>query len=268
MSFRNVDSIFCSHMKDRVHQGDILKNIKFIQIKNLPEEKNIDYDSYEFPYIIILSQECDLKWDSENHIDLEILEEVKAIHDDYSCLNEKDNCDKLKPIFFKLINISKKLRKPLENYSLKNEDFSIRDQDLQNTKKYINKIDNIILNLTKTINSDKCLPNILICPAYLATDFFKGNHIANKKMSNMDSKDKLLKKNNEFKRYHFISAGEKTPDLVIDFKHFFTLPREYLYSLYNDHYLYSLNVIFNESLAQRFSFFLSRIGLPEGHNSE
>lgn len=57
------------------------------------------------------------------------------------------------------------------------------------------------------------------------------------------------------------------PELVIDFKHYYAIPRDTLFRMYPEHYLVTINQLFRESLSQRFSNYLSRIGLPEleGH---
>ena len=55
------------------------------------------------------------------------------------------------------------------------------------------------------------------------------------------------------------------PELIIDFKHFFTINRNKLYDQL-DKRLCSLDTLFKEKVNQRFSNYVSRIGLPE-HNS-
>lgn len=115
--------------------------------------------------------------------------------------------------------------------------------------------------------SDNKLHTILVCPAYLLNDFEKGIHLQEMglKMSDFNSgKIKKLKKNDEFKRFHYLSEDRNLniPELVVDFKHFYTIPRDIIYHQYNKSYLGSLNILFRENLSQRFSNFLSRIGLP------
>lgn len=115
-------------------------------------------------------------------------------------------------------------------------------------------------------NQDKNLFSLLVCPAFNLEEFAKGTHISKWQMDPYN--DKLIPRiqnNDLYKRFHFLSAdtGFLIPDLVIDFKHFFTLPRDYLYSQRKSIYVASLNELFREELSQRFSNYLSRIGLPE-----
>ncbi len=115
-------------------------------------------------------------------------------------------------------------------------------------------------------NNDKFLRMILVCPAYKIEDFATGDHFSDWKMEVFNSnKIDKLKKNNEYKRYHYLPEQVEfsIPDLVLDFKHFFTLPRDFLYKKRRDVYLASLNELFREALAQRFSNYLFRFGLPE-----
>lgn len=113
---------------------------------------------------------------------------------------------------------------------------------------------------------DKYLPTILICPAYLWEDFKEGKHFENWSMQAFNSSNyKKLQKNDEYKRFHYLPGEVKffIPELVIDFKHFITIPRDSLYKKRNKIYTVSLNELFREELSQRFTNYLSRIGLPE-----
>lgn len=115
-------------------------------------------------------------------------------------------------------------------------------------------------------NDDKKIDSILICPAFAHDELIKGVHIAERQMRKIDSQtqQKMLK-DNQLPRYHYLE-GDATfgvPDLVIDFKRFFTLPRETTYQEYPKIYLASINPLFREDLSNRFAYFLSRIGLPD-----
>lgn len=276
MSFRNVEPAFCVHKKDRIHQGDILRDVffkKFVGIKQTEGDSESILEDAKFSYVVILSQECDLKWDSENRIELNVLGEITDIQNEYQSMNTKDDPSKLRDILSKINTARKKLTKDIETYGgLIDTDFVIRETSNDDIKKLINKIEGALSRLIESINNDKCIPNVLVCPAYLETDFINGKHIENAKMNNMVSQLKEIQDNNKFKRYHFIKGAQSDninmPNLVVDFKHFYTLPVEYLYTLYTNSYVCSLNVLFNESIAQRFTFFLSRIGLPESHDTE
>lgn len=115
---------------------------------------------------------------------------------------------------------------------------------------------------------DKYLPSILFAPAYFSESLRKGSHLAEVgyKMEPINSNNWHIIKQNNNPRYHFLHQDLEfgIPELTIDFKHYFTIPRElfYLTILDDDHYVASLNILFREDLSNRFSYYLSRIGLP------
>ncbi len=116
---------------------------------------------------------------------------------------------------------------------------------------------------------DKYLQNVLVCPAYNAETFKKGDHLKGEpnelKMNTWGSNDynKIKQQNNA--RFHYLEQNEalQVPQLVVDFKHYYTIPRDVIYKMHVDNYLATFNKLFRESLSQRFSSYLSRIGLPE-----
>ncbi len=118
-----------------------------------------------------------------------------------------------------------------------------------------------------TVKHDKYLRTILICPAYIAEDFKVGKHLESigLKMENWSTdKYKLIKQQNNA-RFHFLEKDQalQVPDLVVDFKHYYAIPRDTLFKMYGaEHYLVTINQLFRECLSQRFSNYLSRIGLP------
>ncbi len=167
----------------RIYQGDIYKDVSFI-IGSPIKEKEKDY--FELPYLVVLSQDCDLRWD-----------------------------------------------------------FSER---------------------TLKKNQDKYLPTVLICPAYKIEEFAQGEHVKGWSMRKIDSGIiEKIKKNDELKRYHYLQGDDNLliPDLILDFKHFFTISRDFLYSKKKTNYVASMSELFREELLQRFSNYISRIGLPE-----
>lgn len=117
-------------------------------------------------------------------------------------------------------------------------------------------------------NNDKFLTSALLIPAYPAETFRAGTHLATLSLSmQRHSTDawKRLKGNNEA-RYHFLNgeASLQVPELVLDFKHYLTIPRDVLYRGNNAaSYLATIEVIYREQLSLRFASYLSRIGLPE-----
>ena len=64
-------------------------------------------------------------------------------------------------------------------------------------------------------------------------------------------------------RYHYLTdINEELPNLIIDFKIFYTLPYDYIFLNYDDYYTCSLNELIRENLSQRFFNYHARIGLP------
>lgn len=115
---------------------------------------------------------------------------------------------------------------------------------------------------------DKYIPMILMVPAYLAESLRYGNHLTGygQKMQHIHTDDWGKVKNNENKRYHYlkIDIDKNVPELVIDFKHFFTMSRDVIYNkVMNLSYKASLTILYREELSQRFCNFISRIGIPD-----
>ncbi len=184
-----VDTQYCKRENGRVYQGDILRDMLLLEMEYVDEEGS-GYSIIEkkVPYIIVLTQDCDLE-----------------------------------------------------------QDFNNRAQISEKHDKYID--------------------SILVCPAYLAEEFRKGKHLENfglsMEMWNSKRYDQIKKQNNY--RYHYLEGYQpyQIPNLVIDFKHYYTIPRNVIYfAKKNGHYLASLRELFRENLSHRFSYFLSRIGLP------
>ena len=112
---------------------------------------------------------------------------------------------------------------------------------------------------------------ILICPAYLAESLRQGTHLQENWGQIMESWESS--KYGDIKiqsnpRFHYLKSNQdmQIGDLIIDFKHYFTIPRDELYRVYNDKYLASLNQLYREYLSQRFVNYFSRIGLPDLSN--
>ncbi len=121
----------------------------------------------------------------------------------------------------------------------------------------------------ETTLNDKMIPSILICPAYPAEQLRLGTHLAsiNMPMTKISSAKKTPWRKiiqNETPRYHFLGESEEfeIPELVLDFKRYYSLSREYLYKIYSKCYLVSLSELYREDLTNRFHHYHSRIGLP------
>lgn len=193
----NISSRYRMNNVHRIVQGDIFKDVDVLDWEIDTNDIN-KFNSIKrhYPYIVVLTQDCDLLWDFRNWM--------------------KNN---------------------------------IPTPDTEGTKK-----------------RDKYLQSILVSPAYYYEQFKNGDHLGVGKMEKINSETKLNNiKNNTEPRYHYLNADatKQIPELVIDFKHYYSIPIFYLYHYYAKWYVASLNELFRESLSQRFSFFLSRVGLPE-----
>lgn len=121
-------------------------------------------------------------------------------------------------------------------------------------------------NTTANGAKNAFLANILVLPAFLAQDIKDGNAFAEYGISqdSKSSKDMEKIKTGKEARYFYISENEplKIPELIIDFKHYLTIPKETVESNYNEKYCATINELFRENLARKFANYLSRIGLP------
>jgi len=122
-------------------------------------------------------------------------------------------------------------------------------------------------SVTERKNNDKYLQEILFAPAYKAESFRAGDHLSNfnLKMETFNTKTWPYLTSNQKERYHYFPENQdsKIPALVVDFKHYYTLPREDVYAIYPEKYKVSIDTLYREDLSQRFAHYLSRIGLPE-----
>jgi hypothetical protein len=191
-----IDSSYIQHDGSRVCQGDIFRDWKYDYRIYSDEKGTLSIEKIDLPYMIVLSQDCDLEGDFKNR----------------------------------------------NNPDFKNDD---------------------ILE----VKHDKFLHSILVCPAYLSEQLKQGTHLQRLgfTMEIIGTNKWNDIKNNTNPRYHFLMSHLKfqIPDLAIDFKHYFTIPRDKLYETAKNHYIASVNELFRESLSQRFAYYLSRVGLPE-----
>jgi len=115
---------------------------------------------------------------------------------------------------------------------------------------------------------DKLIVSALVAPLYNAEHVYQGSHLSElglemQKISKKKTPGNRLR-NNETPRYHYLSFPESVPivDSVIDFKHYFTVNVEYLRKIRHSNFVIRLAPLFREDVSQRFSAYLSRIGLP------
>lgn len=117
------------------------------------------------------------------------------------------------------------------------------------------------------IEFNQYLPSVLITPGFPADQIKAGDHLKDFSIKPKNIASDIWKriKSNNDARYHFLPSdvNNQVPDLVIDFKSYFTLPFAYLIQHYESSYLSTINELFRENLSQRFSFYLSRIAIPE-----
>ena len=125
---------------------------------------------------------------------------------------------------------------------------------------------------TEEKNEDKLLPTILMCPAYPAASLRKGTHLEKLeiKMERKSSEQYYLIKMNQNPRYHFLAGWPElqVTEMVVDFKHFFTIQTELLRDTYGTakYYIARLSCPYREHLSQRFTSYLGRIGLAVDHH--
>lgn len=122
--------------------------------------------------------------------------------------------------------------------------------------------------LKEDSNKDCRLLHLIVAPLFNFDEFKDGQHwgdifqTGQKYNPNKTDGKKIM--NNEDPRFHFLhfEDGFELPDMVIDFKHFYTVSTEYLYRNINNR-VCSLSELYREKISQRFAYFISRIGLPE-----
>lgn len=122
-------------------------------------------------------------------------------------------------------------------------------------------------NSKKEKNDDKRLISVIVAPAYKANDVFAGTHLnyINMKMSLINEKKSPGKnlKNNEKARYHYLNfESNSMSDLIIDFKHYFTVNVRYLTLHKSKNFICQINELYREDISRRFTNYLSRIALP------
>lgn len=117
-------------------------------------------------------------------------------------------------------------------------------------------------------NGNNYLPNIMVLPMHIYELFKNGEHLNGtygmKQRNNFGKTDINHITCNQNPRYHFLKKDNKhiKHDLIMDFKHYFTQPKDLLMEQYKTKYIATVNVLCRELLSQRFCNYLGRIGLP------
>lgn len=117
-------------------------------------------------------------------------------------------------------------------------------------------------------NNDKDILWLVFAPVYVFAQFLQGDHLTElgMKMSKLEDNTLISKiLQNEIPRFHFLKfeAKEKLPEMIIDFKHFFTKSNTSFLKDTKKKLEFSALPLFREAISQRFAYYLSRIGLPE-----
>ncbi len=179
--------MYIQRQHDRVYQGDIFTDFVY----SVPETtaEGITINKITEAYVVVLSQDCDLKWDAEG-----------------------------------------------------------RSQPAATTH-------------------DKYIANIILAPAYLSESLRQGDHLKPLGLKMQTWNSDLWKpiKGNKNERFHLLKENQAAglPELVIDFKRFYAIPREMIYQIDQSKYKTSLDVPYREDVSRRFANFVSRIGLPD-----
>jgi hypothetical protein len=173
----------------RICQGDIYKDVEFIEYA-IEKAGVIEISKIVFPFVVVLTQDCDL-----------------------------------------------------------NQDYKVRRKE--------------------TSNHDKKLISVIVAPLYNVEHIYKGDHLSELGMTMAEIKKdrspgKTLRQN-QTPRYHYLEFPANIPIVtsVIDFKHYFTVNVEYLKRHKKANFICQIGPLYREDVSQRFSSYLSRIGLPE-----
>jgi hypothetical protein len=120
-----------------------------------------------------------------------------------------------------------------------------------------------------TTNADKKLLSVIVLPLYNEEHFKIGKHLSElgrDMLSTATMPKDFIKniKNNKNERYHYLDFGDDSnlPNSIVDFKHYFTVNIEYLYTIRENNWTCKLPELYRELLSQRFANYLSRIGIP------
>ena len=140
----------------------------------------------------------------------------------------------------------------------------VMSQDCDLEHSYKSELDTV----NDSVINKQFLPNIIVVPSFPSEIVKAGKHlldIFNIKQTQYGKDDWKYISQNRNERYHFLNGylDFQVPDLVIDFKTYFSFPAGNLKKVFKEHYLATVNELFRERLSQRFTNYFSRIALPE-----
>ncbi len=175
---------------ERIRQGDIFSNVPYFESYD-ESEGEFELTIYKFPYVVVLTQDCDLEQNKSARLKIE---------------GESD-----------------------------------------------------------IIENDKHLFSLLVAPLYNSEHLISGEHLKEIGISAQRQNSKLKGPiiSNQNPRYHYIEFKDDViiPNSIIDFKHYFSISLEYMEE-HLENRVCGINPIYRELVSQRFSNYLSRIGLP------
>ena len=180
----------------------------------------------------------------------EFIKNVEFIED----FSEKDGNIEISIINFPLVAVL-----PQECDST--QDYKNRLKDYQKRKE---------TNGKEGIERNQYLLSIMVAPVYLLEDVKEGKHLEHLGHSCRTISSSEIKKikQNADARYHYMKIEVlegKYIEYIIDFKQYFTVNVDKIlqHKRNKENVQFVLGDLFKESLSQRFSNYLSRIGLPE-----
>lgn len=116
------------------------------------------------------------------------------------------------------------------------------------------------------IHLNSCLHNVILLPCFYRDEIETGHcfDFLNIVQDPISKKQIEKIKKDEILRYQYIreDVSLQIPELFIDFKAYYTLSPNYLYGMYKNKYISTINALFRERITQRYSNYISRIGLP------
>src|SRR5690606_16030735 len=109
--------------------------------------------------------------------------------------------------------------------------------------------------------------SVLVAPVYNFEHFIAGEHLSTLDIAahRLNSKQKALLMKNQNPRYHYFEFERSStiPNSVVDFKHYFSVSLLWLENKLAASCICGISPLYRELVSQRFSNYLSRIGLPE-----
>lgn len=120
---------------------------------------------------------------------------------------------------------------------------------------------------TNEQQSRQRIEQVIFCPAFIEEQFKEGSHLRRQYYYSFKPIERYsdIEKNNN-SRYYFIESNikEALPNLIVDFRHYFTIPIVVMLQALELHKgnLYKLKHIYYTDLADRFAHYLQRVALP------